>query len=213
MSEVYQVTVNSTVYGQTVSNIFYYGLADGTSVVAGTTAMEIVANNFITTHCQDYRTLLTSQGRIESIKIRVVNELREPISLWDYDESVDLLGLNTQPLGSVGATGILTCRCVPYYTTQTYRVPKRSYLALPPVGEPYVDPGGKLTNSYLLLANAFGDKLVNDPIGTLGGVDLISVRVGVENKVGIGAMGRLESAFVRPYVSNRRSRTLNPRGY
>jgi hypothetical protein len=209
----YRAAVIINIGGQILSNIFYAGRQDGTPVEFNTASMTEFAQEIVNQLFSGLQNLLPTSALINMIRVSMIDEYNQNRGFYDIEYPVSHPGYLTFALDGYGPAAILAFTCDPINAAQAYRVPKHTYVAIGPVPGTYILDDGMLNGAYTTLMETLGDAIAAfNYIDSQTSWQMTGIRVGRPNKDSIGAAGEIVDSIARPYVSNRRSRMISPRG-
>lgn len=209
----YAVSINGTCVGQQVQNTLYFGRADSGDVEEGQQATDELSAAVEAQILPLLTSCLPGHYSLESLSIKIVNSINEPVGAFPVEYPLNGTGTRGGTIDGAGRCAILSLKCYGFGAGQPTRIPKRSYLAIGPITSEDIGIDSSLSSAMGDAIFALGVGIVDFSavVGT-GAAEVISTRVGVENKDGIGAEGTVAMAIVRPFVKNRSSRTPSAKG-
>lgn len=213
MAKFYKTVVRSSAGTQLISNILYFASADGNDVLFSADALNELNDAIAADIIPTYANTISSVATVEELVTTVIDEDNKAVGFFDVRKSISVPGTTSNVVDSYAACAILALTCTPLSSTQTLRVPKRSYLALGPVGTNLLAENGAIVSAHLVAVQSLGAALVAfSPTLVSTGQTINSVRVGVPNKTGLSSVGAVVSATARPFMSFRRTRMTSPSG-
>lgn len=216
MSDFYKVTISGSSTGQIINTMLYAGRADEGTIEMTEAAFQDLAQEVETQILPPYLAAISSTYTANYVKVETVNEVGSITSPYSLEYAVTGSGAQGGGLSGAQAVAILGFKCVEHSVGQSYRIPKRSYIAFGPISEEDIADDQSLTSAYVstaLTPLAAALQNFSAVVGANGWL-VSAMRVGVANSATppVGAAGRVSTVVVRPYSSIRRSRMRRATG-
>lgn len=152
--------------------------------------------------------LLPTQYNFQSIDVSMVDQDGVTTSPYVVTVATPGTGASVNTLDTYAQCLIAKFNCTPLAETG-HPVPRRSYIAIGPLGSEHIAPGGILLNQSTW-QTAVEDAVTGGHL--VGATSYVPYRIGRTKGLVSAGNGRVVAVTVRPYTSFRRSRLVSPTG-